>query len=349
MNRCAILIPTYRFDESSSAILLAACQLAGEKFQIIISDNSENSEKHIFLKNLQNNNPCINIYLHEKNIGAFENWKFLCDRSTCFEFVQWIADDDAINGNYIEPSLGLILNNDEASAAAGQLFVSQNNILFEQEKKDLESLDVLKNLENWFDYGSWNLLSYALIRRSIMMHWFNYINGHPLIGSFMDRLLTISIVVSGPVLRHNQGAYIWNSKNWAQDISRMASIEKHYEDTGAPRVLSLYFDLHFAIEATSFLICNISPVQDRTLGAQYGQIVWHRVIEHFRNKVNQNKEFYESTLIGFPQALEALYYFINFDSIPDENLIRKFPLIIKAFDEELAIKYVKHLDRIFTF
>jgi len=57
--RCAIILPTYRWNSRVRSLLGVLLGIANEEVVVLVSDNSENKEKRDYLKKIRSINPNI--------------------------------------------------------------------------------------------------------------------------------------------------------------------------------------------------------------------------------------------------------------------------------------------------
>src|SRR5689334_2376447 len=117
-GKVAVLVPTHRFDSRARHALAAAASLANDDVAVLIGDNSESADKRRFLETLSTLNSNVHVFCHKQNIGASRNWRFLFDKAD-LPYVLSIGDDDVFTPPYLESSLRLLEQHEDAAAAAG--------------------------------------------------------------------------------------------------------------------------------------------------------------------------------------------------------------------------------------
>lgn len=126
--RLAILIPTYRWDVTSKAVLAAYTAAAVDEVVVLVADNSENSEKHKFLDGLASITPNYYVTKHKKNIGAQANFNFLYEWSSQVEYFAIVADDDWSTPDYhVAAFQSLLAHNRATSASCGSTLIQWGN------------------------------------------------------------------------------------------------------------------------------------------------------------------------------------------------------------------------------
>jgi glycosyltransferase domain-containing protein len=347
MPHCSIIVPTHRDTLYARATLSYLAHFADDRNSVIIADNSVSPEKHDFLQRLKRDHPGVQLHLHPENIGGMQNLFFLLENSADSEYLFICSDDDSLSLEFVTTSLEMLENNPSASAAAGHLLglLTDGNHITEQFK--LTQGDPYARLNAWFDPNSFNLVAYSVFRRTAIQPWVDFCRDHPMRACFFDRLICMSTISSGQLVRHANGAYLWSAGNWDTPEANWKSRMRWYVDAGVSENFTHYMDLHFAVESAAFLLCEHSPVVDKALRSQCANIVWERCMNRFRQTVMQNEAAYAAPFATFPDAFDALKILFNHQTAPDVALLMHFPLVLAAFSPDAAAKYTDHLTRIF--
>jgi len=343
--KTALLIPTYRTSTNAYSMIFNAFLLANDDCHVFVGDNSQNDEKHRFLKELCKN-PAFHLTIHQKAIGAFENWYNLLEQTKNFQFIHFLADDDTVVQNFLEPSIKILKDRQDASAAAGQLLTLLNTSQISVEKEVLDDPEPSIRIDSWFSPNIWNLHSYSLIRRSVFDHWVNYTKYHPFKAAFFDFLLTITLVCQGSVIRHSQGAYIWNAGHWADPNDNLNSKLSYYPQSLSAKGFGIFFDLHMAIECFIYVTGLSSPIANINARPQVGEIIWNRIIPRFRASVLANENVYIQSCQGSVECLEIIRSFFHSNQSPTKQQALSFCGIISLHDQTIGGNYRQHIESV---
>ena len=106
--RVTIGLPTYRRHQLISRSLSSIAAQTYRDFVLIISDNNGKDANTIaVVEELSEAFSEVVLVAQDKNIGAFENLKFLLAAAET-EYFMWLADDDEISPDYLEELVGLL-------------------------------------------------------------------------------------------------------------------------------------------------------------------------------------------------------------------------------------------------
>lgn len=95
-------IPTYNRPDGLERALSQICNQTYKNIEIIVSDNcSDNLAVRLIIDEFMNKDPRIRYYRQPKNIGIFENFKFVYLKANG-EYFMWAADDDEWETSFVE-------------------------------------------------------------------------------------------------------------------------------------------------------------------------------------------------------------------------------------------------------
>lgn len=115
--RVTIGLPTYRRGHLIRRALASIGAQTYRDFVLVISDNAgKDPETMAAVEEFSEVLPEVVLIAQEKNIGAFENLKFLLATAET-EYFMWLADDDEISPDYLEELVNL-LDNDRSTVTA---------------------------------------------------------------------------------------------------------------------------------------------------------------------------------------------------------------------------------------
>jgi glycosyltransferase involved in cell wall biosynthesis len=94
--------PTYNRADALRQVLASLSEQTYLNLEIIVSDNcSQGTETEAVVRALMSKDPRIKYFRQAKNIGSFNNYKFLLERSQG-DYFAWVCDDDARSLTFIE-------------------------------------------------------------------------------------------------------------------------------------------------------------------------------------------------------------------------------------------------------
>ncbi len=93
--KLSIMVPSHSTGPQVLSNILNVCAMATDDIEVIVRDNSENSEKQYFLSRINEKNCRIII---AKECPGLENHRLLLEEAQS-DFVYEMADDDYANGH----------------------------------------------------------------------------------------------------------------------------------------------------------------------------------------------------------------------------------------------------------
>jgi glycosyltransferase involved in cell wall biosynthesis len=97
-----IACPTYNRPDGLRHMLECSISQTYTNLEIIVSDNcSEGDETEKIVRSLMQKDPRIKYFRQPKNIGSFNNYKFLLEQASG-EYFAWACDDDSRKPQFVE-------------------------------------------------------------------------------------------------------------------------------------------------------------------------------------------------------------------------------------------------------
>lgn len=339
MSGTVLLVPTYGFSRAIRANLSYLAALGGDDLTVVVSDNSENPEKHRFLDGLREANGNVIVHCQEKNIGSFQNFLFLFDCSEAWDIVAYCADDDHISLDYIEHSAQTLREQPAFARSAGKIFLLHSNGQVSLDGEASAAATAPERYREFFNVGSFNGIMYGVARRSAMRGWADFCRHHPLKAAFLDRFGPLSTLASGGILRHTTGHYLWSAKNWDSPDSNLRSRSGFYEDAGLHQNFAIFFELHMAVECVHFCHGEHSPIATQDDRVACAAVLWSRCMDQFRRVVAGNQSAFLTVLRESPKAVESLKWLIDPGRAPGRECIERFADIVDAFNPAIGTHY----------
>lgn len=337
--KLAILMPTYRFDEMARQALQLAAGIGDDEICVLIGDNSENPEKHQFLRDLAARSRNVEVTCHPKNIGAFANWMFLIEsRET--EFVTLAADDDAFTSSYFKAGLRLISADADCSAASGlHIGIATGSDVPDlyAPAQRLES-SPLARIER---YHGQNPMAYAIVRKSVLKGFADYIRAHPISVSFSDYLLTFHLLSIGTYKMDYDGyGYLYNNNNWSSLPKFFQSAGSFYAMSGLSAGFGVLARLHWAVVNLHFFRSRFRhPGLSEKEASEIAIYLYERFRNDFRYDYTSQRAEIDSLIGADRDAAQILQGFVK-DEFESEALVfERFSRLLATFSPELAARY----------
>lgn len=89
-------IPVFNGESTLKETLDCCAKLPADLVRVIVSDNASTDGTQALSLAYAERYPHISVYLHEQNLGAANNFKYLLD-NCCTEYYMWLAADDVIS------------------------------------------------------------------------------------------------------------------------------------------------------------------------------------------------------------------------------------------------------------
>jgi len=341
-----VLLPTYRWNSYVRGYIRYLDSIVSDSevsLRLHIGDNSCNSDKHSFLRGL--NNPNIQVHLNETNVGAYANFQNLFFRSDG-DFVLSIGDDDWIHPDVFAHA-AFLAENSQCSACVGVLaaFPPRMNAAGACFDDRFMGADAVKRALDYIRYSLWehdvNWLALATHRRSTLTIYLEYAKRHPFNLYFRDQMLSQIALLTGPVkgLRHGISVY----KNRPADELRghLENIAGSVDDMGLPPWLYIFY-YHYWLGceyASLYLYRGIPDGQfaDRLSDADK---VFIELFTRFRMTYDKNPAKYEAHFkeAGISDAMH--------DVLDDPTAVvalRSLATIFRAHNPEAGKRYADFL------
>ena len=306
--RNAILIPSLRFDANAQSIIGGLIGVADEETIVLISDNSENVEKKLFLERIRKINPNIFAAHHEKNIGAFENFNYVFDWSEGMELTAIMADDDWISPDYHLSAFRYLEETPHAAGAA-----VGNSIILHGEPR-VRTVDgtqpqmigetPIERMRKWSGVAS-RVTMYNASRRKALVNARQYIRSTPMLGlTLVEDLWEINRLALGSfITKPGSGFLVHNptpTSSWEDIYQRI------HGGSDLPFSYIYFSALGTAIQLAIFLTGTLSPLNSKKDKSECVDHVFDHVFkESFLAIVGGQEEAARSQFSHHPNVLEG--------------------------------------------
>ena len=137
-------LPVFNGEKFLSSRIKSILKQSYKNFILVISDNGSTDKTQIICKELLNEDPRIEYFRQEKNMGAMWNYNFLAEKSKTKYFV-WATADDSWENKFLEKTLAILENNNNFVACTA---ISQSPPLSKSDYIDNYS-ETRKKLRNF--------------------------------------------------------------------------------------------------------------------------------------------------------------------------------------------------------
>jgi hypothetical protein len=233
MTSLSICIPSHApLAAARSSIESAIALLPYGDIEVVVSDNSGDSEKEAFFRNIKR---AGFRYLRSPFEDGFQNWRYVID-SARGEFLQLLGDDDiitALPGFCTPMSTDLI----------GKVGFRPSHAMFNAGKGVYRptnfSVDGARAVDRVQDYlvknGGSNVTLYSAIRSAVWRNLYaGYLAHHPTRAGFTDWSLTFALLSTAPITHESGLLYLYNSVNWDSEDKIRANNQRGLAAGGLP-------------------------------------------------------------------------------------------------------------------
>lgn len=269
--RLSIGIPSNRpLAQSRDSIASARAFCLRNGYNLVVSDNSGDSDKRAWLKDVMQGDGLTHI--DSPPCDMMDNW-FQAFHATTGDFVLMMGDDDAIFAYEDAPAFsGLaadVVGIRPAIAGYGKAegIVRMYNSGIFAERGAERVLEYMKTAN-----GA-NLGIFTFWRRDvfepIMELW---LKSHPTKSTYCDWAVMAALSSCGKVIRHPASCYFYNLQNWLGDAEFIkAQVEKAYAKGGLPPGTAAYERVLNALDSFVFINRAASPLtyEERFIAAAF--------------------------------------------------------------------------------
>lgn len=239
----SILIGTNRKGLLACSRIAQACSWATPDIEVIVRDNSGDSQKRKILAQFRGDHR--NIILAEP-CDALTNLTEIL-RLAKGEFVFLLADDDFCFDHAVAALPALIKQfgkNPSIAGVTGAYIVEGSRGSEVVSYKDAESDDVVARVAGYLSYGGANILHYAPVRRDIVQRVFAFMNSLPVYFSFHDQIICLLYLLNGRFFRLKRFLYLYDLGLWETGDTAQMRDADYYRAAGLdPSINALHWFL----------------------------------------------------------------------------------------------------------
>ncbi|MGB3705899.1 MAG: glycosyltransferase [Castellaniella sp.] len=278
----AILIPTVRWDDKAKSTLASFVGVASEDVVVLISDNSENYEKREFLKKLSEVNKNILYFVHEKNIGALDNFYFLYEWCADIDFSAIMADDDCASPTYYIDAYRALRENASASciSAGSSLVDFGDGQLRSINQPSMVGSNFIERVKSWNGWAA-RMTMYNVSRRASLSRAITYLKKTPMQGvTLLENIFELSRLAVGDFCQvPGQGFFVHYPFHGGGGGEESAERLHKFlcEKVGLRFPMIRFMKISTAIQCAIFILGKYSPVADESQRALYAEHVFRHL------------------------------------------------------------------------
>ncbi len=334
--RNAILLPSIRFDAYSQSIIGSLVGVANEETVILLSDNSEDAEKKLFLERIRKINPNIFAVQHEKNIGGHENFEYVFKWSKGMTLTAVMADDDWISPDYHLSAFRYLEETPSAPGAA-----VGNTIVLEGEPRiratdgtqpQMVGETPIERMRKWNAIAP-RVTMYNASRRHTLVNAVQFVQRTPLFGvCLLEDLWETSRLAFGSFVTKPGGGFLVH--NPASTPNWEVIYQRFHGGSALPFSYVYFSSLGTAIQLGIFLKGTLSPLDSKADKSECADYIFDHIFKnHFLTTVGGNEKAARSQFSNHPNVVDG---FLRYCMPPYTDKI--------PFDKDILSWYISILD-----
>jgi hypothetical protein len=239
----SILIPTNRRGLQVHARLLQACSWAGPEVEVIVRDNSGDTQKREFLSRIDAGN--CNIIIADP-----------CDPATNFaeiirlakgEYILQLSDDDFCFDRAMQSMpavLSQVRSDQSVIGVTGAFAIESSAGSSVVGYPDVDSEDLQTRVNAYLKYEGVNTLMYAPVRRDVVERSYGFLSAMPTYFSFHDQIQCLLYLMNGRFFRMKRLMYGYDVGPWEAAASAQRRDLEFYKNSGMdPAINKLHWFL----------------------------------------------------------------------------------------------------------
>ena len=333
----ALVIPTYRWNTLARETLAQAAAIGSDEIVVHIADNSVNTEKHAFLRDLAARSTNVVVTCNERNIGADGSWLFLIKAQTT-PYICLAADDDSFSGAYFRAGIALLRDNPSCSTAAGfHVSIAHGDgkipsVHVSSERREIRALDRIRR------YRGQNAICYAISRRTVIRGFADLVEANPLPCPFYDYLLAFHLLSMGTYRLDPRGyVYIYDNTNWQLNDAFIKSNMRWYKGYGLPEAFGYLTRLHWAVVVVFFFSSTFrSPDLTNEDAESIVSYLFDRQRREFANDYYKYRPEIAALFVDHGEAAAALARLMSHPYSRIEAIFDDFAMVVAVFSPSIA-------------
>jgi len=338
--RCAIILPTYRWNNRVRSLLGVLLGIANEEVAVLISDNSENKEKRDYLKKIRSINPNIFCVAQKTNIGAAENFFFLWSWARNIDYIAQAGDDDFFSQEYFLEAYSYLTNDSNASAAeTGTALLDLGNHQFQAiSQPSITGSTPLHRIQKWRNVP--RITMYNMGRKKAIAPAISYLKDCPLHSTTLaENIIDLSRLCFGNFISLRSSGF------YAHYPSTLGNEENYYrlfcQGRNIDPAIIYFFRLFTVIHSYLFLTGTYSPIENRNERLICGETAFkYLYVDFFINffAAHIKEPVLMEFLIKHHHLIEKLQYFTSVEFVRNiffsKELLDFYFELLKALDYE---------------
>jgi hypothetical protein len=336
----SIIMPTHRHDLLALSRIAQACSWARPNVEIVIRDNSGNAEKRAALKFMQRDNCTIvsvdecdarENYIESMRLAKGEFVFVLADDDMCFD--QAIAAIPAILDRIAkDPSTVGIAGPYIVEAAAGSVVINY---------KAIDSADPAARVAGYLTETGPNVLFFAVLRRDVVLKVAAFVEGLPMLCSFVDQIMSLIYLMSGKYHLLPRLFYLYDYGLWETTETAQKRDTGYYAESGFDPAINLLHWFMCAFEgAVLALHSDAFPAHPQAQRQQIANLWFSTMFLRFKN--NKRLTFgskFTGEVEKAAAKMQAMAGTVTFDV-----MLLEICAVLKIFSEEKAQRYFDYWD-----
>ena len=195
--RVFIGVPTFNREGELLKCLESISLQTYKNFKVFISDNNSSDNSVKLLKKYCNTDDRFDFIVQSENIGWYENFKYLLECGSGYEYFVWAASDDRWSENYLDNAIKILDKNVDVACVQGEevvfFSIETGNALSHIKVFDrLNKASRLETIACMFKRG-YNLFIMGVFRTKILSEAFS---NFPMVPS-SDRYFLLQLPLKG--------------------------------------------------------------------------------------------------------------------------------------------------------
>ena len=163
--KVSVGIPTRNSNGNIRGAIMSVINQKYPNIEIIISDDDSTDDTEELCTELSKKYPVIRYVRQKENIGLFENFDFVLEKSTG-EYFMWLSDDDAFEPGIISTYVNFLQNNPDYTLVSGQiLYWDKERSLFYEKDFNMEQKSKYARVVNYYFKVVHGAIYYGMMRR----------------------------------------------------------------------------------------------------------------------------------------------------------------------------------------
>jgi hypothetical protein len=277
----SILFPTHRHDLTTLSRIAQACSWASPSIEVIVRDNSGNTEKRSQIAQFKRDHCTI---VSVDPCEPLENFSGLM-RLAKGDFVFCVADDDLFFNRAIAalpPMIDRFGRDPSVAAISGPYLVENSKGVAVVSYPNIDSDDVTARVAGFANYPGVNSLFYSVQRRAMVESVFGFMGAMPVYLSYHDQIACLLYLLHGKYLKLPRLFYGYDIGDWENLQSAQKRDLAFYSAAGLdPAINKLHWFLCAFEGAILIRNCRIFPDHPMAQRQQMADVWFSSMFKRF--------------------------------------------------------------------